>query len=64
MEALKFGLLALKSLPDGKNKATAQSNVEKISGQLAKEDRDRASYLANQWSPLFQEKHTLGDKAD
>ena len=64
MEALKFGLLALKSLPDGKNKATAQSSVEKISGQLAKEDRDRASYLANQWSPLFQEKHTLGDKAD
>lgn len=61
VEALKYGILATKYLPNGKNKASAQANVKKISAQLSKEDKDHAVDLAAKWEPLYQEKYLMSD---
>jgi hypothetical protein len=61
VEALKFSLLAMGSLGEGKNKATARANMLKIASKLSESARDRALELAKDWDPLYQEKYLMGD---
>jgi hypothetical protein len=61
IEALKFSLLAVHTLPDGLNAAIAQSTARKILAMLPEAAIDRAIDLAHDWDPLFQEKNLMSD---
>ena len=61
IEALKFALLAIYTLPDGLNAAVAQSTARKILAMLPEAAIDQAIDLAHDWDPLFQEKNLLSD---
>ena len=61
IEALKFGLLAIEKLPEGKNMLVAKTNVRIISSRLSKSAMNRAVELAKAWDPLYQERHLLSD---
>jgi len=61
IEALKFGLLALGQLPEGKNKVAAKKQVVEIAARLPESARERAVELAKAWDPLYQERHLMSD---
>ena len=61
IEALKFGILAVDGLPEGKNKLAAKANLRSIASRLPRLAIDRAIELAEAWEPLYQEKSLMGD---
>ena len=61
VEAVKFGLLAVSNLPDGKNKEYAKQNLKVLTKKVSKESYARAVELASKWQPLYQEEHLMGD---
>ena len=61
IEALKFGILAVDGLPEGKNKLTAKANMKSIASRLPESAIGRAIELAKAWEPLYQEKNLMGD---
>ena len=61
IEALKFALLAVHTLPDGLNAAAAQTTARKILAMLPEAAIDRAIDLARDWDPLYQEKYLMSD---
>lgn len=61
IEAVKFGLLALSSLPDGKNKDYAMRNLQVLTKQVSTKGYAKAVELAHAWQPLYQEEHLMGD---
>jgi len=61
IEAVKFGLLAVSALPDGKNKDYAVKNLKVLTKKVSKEGYARAVELAGAWQPLYQEEHLMGD---
>ena len=60
-ESMKFATLAFMFLPDGSNKVLAEELLSAISDKL--DETKKASVLesVNQWVPLFQENHLMGD---
>ena len=62
VEALKFGLLAVKYLSDGENKTVAEGTVKSINAKLSKKSKARAYVMADTWDPLFQERRMMSDK--
>ena len=62
--AAQFAILALERLPDGKNKASAQETLAKISEHLSEDQISHARALAEGWKPLFQETGLMGDSPD
>ena len=63
IEALKFALLAVHTLPEGLNAAIAQSTARKILAMLPEAAINRAIDLARDWDPLYQEKYLMSDTA-
>ena len=63
IEALKFALLAVHTLPEGLNAAVAQSTARKILAMLPEAAINRAIDLARDWDPLYQEKYLMSDTA-
>lgn len=61
VEAVKFGLLAVSTLPDGKNKDYAIQNLKALTIKVSKEGYARAVELARVWQPLYQEEYLMGD---
>ena len=61
VEAVKFGLLAVSTLPDGKNKDYAIQNLKALTMKVSKEGYARAVELALVWQPLYQEEYLMGD---
>jgi hypothetical protein len=61
IEALKFGLLAIKELPGEGNRKGAFSVVEGLKQRLSAEQIKIAESLVRTWKPLYQEKMILGD---
>ncbi|MEI8400520.1 MAG: hypothetical protein WCG12_06905 [Alcaligenaceae bacterium] len=61
IEALKFALLALQTLPEGLNITAAQVTARKILAMLPEAGINRAVDLARDWDPLYQEKYLMGD---
>jgi len=61
VEAVKFGLLAVSTLPDGKNKDYAAQNLKVLTEKVSKESYARAVELARVWQPLYQEEYLMGD---
>jgi hypothetical protein len=61
IEALKFSILAVTTLPEGKNKLNANDNMLKIGSLLSESAKDRAIELALDWEPLYQEKYLMSD---
>lgn len=61
IEALKFGLLAVAQLPEGKNSLAAKNNVRSLSAKLSESGRARALALAKAWDSLYQEKYLMSD---
>jgi hypothetical protein len=61
VEALKFSLLAVKYLPDGKNKTNARQTMLSIAAKLPEKARRRAIELAKSWEPLYQEENLMSD---
>jgi hypothetical protein len=61
IEALKFGILAMDGLPEGKNKLTAKANMQSIAARLSKSAIGRAIESAKAWEPLYQEKYLMSD---
>lgn len=61
IEALKFGILAMDGLPEGKNKSAAKVNIQKVASRISESARERAIELAKAWEPLYQEKNLMSD---
>ena len=61
VEALKFAALAYNFLPEGKNKAEAESLSTAITAKLKQADRQRVLELVTRWAPLYQEERLMGD---
>ena len=61
VEAAKFAALAFTYLPDGKNREKAENLTKTLSLKLSQFDKTRVLNLVNQWAPLFQEEHLMGD---
>lgn len=61
IEALKFALLAERSLPNGQNKKTAATAIRHIAVRLSTDQTKKAAELAASWRPLYQEKYLMGD---
>lgn len=61
IEAVKFGMLAVLNLQDGKNKDYAMRNLKLLTKQVSKQGYARAVELAHAWQPLYQEEHLMGD---
>jgi hypothetical protein len=61
IEALKFALLAVHTLPDGLNAAVAQTTARHILAMLPEAAINRAIDLAHDWDPLYQEKYLMSD---
>lgn len=61
IEAAKFAVLAIESLPDGLNKKTAQECLASLSSRLEEDDLEFVYALAEGWSPLFQEHRLMSD---
>ncbi len=61
VDAGKFALLAAESLPDGRNKASANRLIGLVSNQLSEEDWARATELARTFYPLYQEQAQMQD---
>jgi len=62
VEAAKFAALAYTFLPDGKNKEHAAALTESLSKNLNLLDRKRVTDLVNDWAPLYQQEHLMGDR--
>ncbi len=61
VEAAKYAALAFTFLPDGRNKEHAGSLTQSLSDKLGPDGKQRVLNLINQWTPLFQEEHLMGD---
>ena len=61
VEAAKFAALAYTFLPEGKNKEHAAALTESLSKSLNLQDKKRVTDLVNDWAPLYQEEHLMGD---
>jgi len=61
VEAAKFAALAYTFLPNGKNKDHAAALTESLSKNLNLLDKKRVADLVNDWAPLYQEEHLMGD---
>ena len=61
VEAAKFAALAYTLLPEGKNKEHAAALTESLSKSLNLQDKKRVTDLVNDWAPLYQEEHLMGD---
>ena len=59
-----FAILAIKGLPEGKNRLSAEDALAKISENLSEEAFDRARDLASSWKPLYQERQLMADGLD
>lgn len=64
IEALKFGLLAVKELGGEKNRKSAEAVVAVLKQKLSPEQIKMAEDLARVWKPLYQEKMILGDPCE
>jgi hypothetical protein len=63
IEALKFALLAVHTLPEGLNAGVAQATARNILAMLPEAAINRAIDLARDWDPLYQEKYLMSDTA-
>lgn len=61
VESLKYATLAFTFLPNGKNKALAQTLASSLSEKLNPADKDRVVELVKRWMPLHQEERLMGD---
>ena len=61
IEALKFALLAVHTLPEGLNAGVAQATARNILAMLPEAAINRAIDLARDWDPLYQEKYLMSD---
>ena len=64
IEAAKYAILAIKGLPSGGNKLKAQKLFQEINERLEDEELDKASNLAKNWKPLFNELGKMKDSPD
>jgi len=61
VEAAKYAALAFAFLPEGRNKEKAGGLTESLGKKLGEADKKRVVDLINQWAPLYQEEHLMGD---
>lgn len=61
IESAKFAALAYATLAEGRNKAKAKALVVSIGAKLTDTQRQRVMDLIEQWVPLYQEAHLMGD---
>ncbi|MEI7516176.1 MAG: hypothetical protein WCK81_12375 [Betaproteobacteria bacterium] len=61
VEAAKYAGLAFTFLPEGRNKEQAGRLTESLGKKLGQADKKRVVDLINQWAPLYQEEHLMGD---
>lgn len=64
IEAMKYALLAIRHLPDGKNKDKAQKTFEKLEEKMNEAQLQEARKLMEVWEPLYQERRLMGDSSE
>ena len=62
VEALKYAMLAYNFLPEGQNKAAAETLATALTAKLTQADKRRVLELVTRWVPLYQEERLQGDR--
>lgn len=64
VETLKWTILAMKGMPDGKAKLGISRQFDVLTKRMSKEDISKANLLAKNWQPLIDGGSTMRDKDD
>jgi len=62
VEALQYAMLAYNFLPEGQNKAAAETLATALTAKLTQADKRRVLELVTRWVPLYQEGRLQGDR--
>jgi len=63
VEAMKFAILAVNELPEGKRKNTATNTFNSLEERLSEERISEANMLSESWVPLYNERRRMSEMA-